>query len=60
MANLDPSCRELLDPRIRRELKQLANFGYIGVLIREVTAYIELLEEEIAKAETKEDKPCSS
>lgn len=56
--NPAPACRDLLDAKLRRELKAFSNFGYVGVLICEVLAYIELLEEELARQEM--ERPCSS
>ena len=48
----------LLDATTRRAIATYSMLGYVGYLFRELMAYVELLEEEIAKGETKKDKPC--
>jgi hypothetical protein len=47
-----PSCHGLLDERIRNAMWIYRMFGFIGVVIGEMAAYIELLEDELARRET--------
>jgi hypothetical protein len=51
-----PSCHGLLDGRIRNGLWTYRMLGFVGVCISEATAYIELLEDELARRE-QEDRP---
>jgi hypothetical protein len=52
---MTPSCKDLLDAKIRKQLAMYATYGYIGVVISEAIAYIALLEEEIARREAAEN-----
>jgi hypothetical protein len=47
-----PSCSELLDRKIRKQIVLYSTFGYIGFVLSEAMAYIELLEEELARRES--------
>lgn len=49
-----PACHDLLDAKTRQGLRLYRKFGYIGVVISEALAYIELLEEELARRESME------
>lgn len=42
---------DLMDSHLRKCILFYSKFGYIGVVLREMMAYIELLEEELAKHE---------
>ena len=45
---------ELLDRKIRGQLRMYSTVGYVGYVIAEALAYIELLEEELAARERRE------
>jgi hypothetical protein len=47
---------DLLGRKAWEVARLYSTFGYIGVIIRELMAYIELLEEELAKREAAEVK----
>jgi hypothetical protein len=51
-----PACYGLLSDRIRDALWTYRMLGYVGVVITEAAAYIELLEGELARREA-EDQP---
>jgi hypothetical protein len=51
-----PSYYALLDDHTRKCLRLYSTFGFVGVVIREALAYIELLEDEIERRENDDDR----
>jgi hypothetical protein len=51
-----PSCHGLLDANIRAGMRTYRLLGFVGTVVTEAGAYIELLEEELARREA-EDTP---
>lgn len=49
-----PSCYSLLDDHARKCLALYSTFGFVGLMISEILAYVELLEAEIAEREGRE------
>ena len=49
-----PSFASLLDRKIRKQMVDYSTFGHIGYVISEAMAYIDLLEEELARREKAE------
>ncbi len=47
----NPSCSGLLDRKVRKQLDDYRLMGYVGFLIGEAVAYIELLEAELERRE---------
>ncbi len=51
-----PTCAVLLDRKMRNLMRFYSTFGFIGVVMSEASAYIALLEEELARRESEDQK----